>query len=270
MIIGYWSEKPGKGSTTYNMIASAIAMSMECDKNIIVAQAKCDYNKVDYAFVPYVNDGLIKEDYGYYNYSGMDALLNKLENDFKKENLIKNETVRVGDSNLFYIPSTRTSLIGRGGVFEQRFSGVISKFIDEMKELDEIVFVELSNGFEFVTGDILNNLDILVINISQDNKALENIRDNHLLIEKSCFIVGKYDDFSEFSVKDICRKYKIPEQRIGLIPYNVRFKDSFSNGKCKMYFDRNFNCEKGEEEYYFIKNARNVAKMLMLKEGTFE
>ena len=80
MIIGFWSEKPGKGSVTYNLLASGLAISERCKSDVVLIQGKVDYNRLEYAFMPYAEENILKEDYGYYSYGGMDVILNKLEN----------------------------------------------------------------------------------------------------------------------------------------------------------------------------------------------
>lgn len=260
MIIGFWSEQSGKGAVTYNMIATGIGMSMKLNKNVILVQAKTDYNRLDYAFVPYSGENIMKEDYGYYNFAGIDSVLNRMENGFYDNELLYDELICVRNTNLYYLPSTRK---GIGELFNSKITKMFSTYMDSIKNTKDIILVELCNGFEYITKEFLNNFDVLAINISQDNKALEDIRSNNMIMEKSIFVIGRYDEGSEFNLKNISRRYRIREDCIGVIPYNVRYKDSVCQGKCKEFFDRHFNTGKEDEEYIFMNYVKNTADIII-------
>lgn len=262
MIIGFWSEQPGKGSVTYNMIASGICMSMNYKNNVILMQAKADYNRLDYAFVPYSGESILKEDYGYYSFGGIDSVLNRMENGVYNNTFLYNEIVRVRNSNLYYLPSTRK---GVGELFNSKISRIFSDYIDNMKKIEDIILVELCNGFGHISKEFLNSLDVLVVNISQDNKALEDIRNNNMIMEKSVFVIGRYDDSSQFNLRNISRKYGIHEEYMGVIPYNVKYKDSVCQGKCREFFERHFNGGREDEEYMFMRCVKSTTDIIMKK-----
>lgn len=261
MIIGFWSEQPGNGSVTYNMLASGISMSMNYKKNVILMQAKTDYNRLDYAFVPYLGESVFKEDYGYYNFGGIDSVLNRMENGVYNSSILYDEIVRVNNSNLYYLPSTR---IG-GELFDSRVSRTLLNYLEKMKQTEDIILVELCSGFEHISKELLNSFDVLTINISQDNKALEDIRNNNMIMEKSIFIIGRYDDCSQFNLRNISRKYGIYQENMGVIPYNIRFKDSVCQGKCMEFFERHFNVGKEDDEYMFMRCVKNTVEIIMKK-----
>lgn len=262
MIIGFWSENPGKGSVTYNMLASGLFISSKYRNKVILMQGKADYNKIDYAFVPYSEESAMKECSGYYNYGGIDLILDKLENNEYSNRELRNEIVRVRNSNLYYLPSSR---ISSQDVFNKRFSRVYDRYIENMRSMEELIMLELSNGFEYVSKNVLERLDLLVINISQDNKALEGIRDSRSLMEKSFFIIGRYDDSSEFNIRNIGRRYGIDESALGAIPYSVRFKDAVCMGKSKEFFERHINANRNDEAYVFMRYLKNTSEMIMKK-----
>lgn len=260
MIIGFWSEKPGKGSVTYNMLASGLSISSKCRNNVILMQGKADYNRIDYAFVPYSEYNLMREDNGNYNAGGVDLILNKLENHVYSNRELQKEIVRVRDSNLYYLPSSRISC---HELFDKRFSKVYETYLENMRSMKELIMLELSNGFRYVTKEVLVSLDLLIINISQDNKALEEIKNNRALMEKSLFIIGRYDDSSEFNMRNIGRRYGIDESALGAVPYSVRFKDAVCMGKSKEFFERHIHADRNDDEYIFMKYLNNTSEMIL-------
>ena len=135
MIIGFWSEKPGRGSSTYNMIAAGLGVSEKCDKRVILMQGKHDYNRIEYAFTPYDDESVMKEDYGYYNYGGMDSIINKLENDILTEKEFNKEIIAIRNTNLCYILSGK----GRNNPeFQGRFIKCYDKYIEFLKNSSDI------------------------------------------------------------------------------------------------------------------------------------
>lgn len=261
MTIGYWSEKSGMG-VTYNMIATALSMSALSDRRFILMQGKHDNNRVDYAFTPYMEENMMKEDFGYYDYCGIDTIINKLENNILNIDDIMREIVRVKNSNLYYLPATR---MNNKHVFDRRFLRVSEGYIERLRALRDgtVVLLELNSGLENISGNILNCIDLLVINIVQENNALGRIRDNMAVMEKSLFIVGKYDDKSEFNIRNIYRRYHIDETAIGAVPYNVKFKDSVCLGRCREFFERNTRVRRENENYTFMKYLGSTAEMIM-------
>ena len=127
MIIGFWSEKPGRGSSTYNMIAAGLGFSERCNKRVILMQGKHDYNRIEYAFTPYDDESVMKEDYGYYNYGGMDSIISKLENNILTEKEFNKEIIAIRNTNLCYILSGK----GRNNTeFQSRFLKCYDKYIE--------------------------------------------------------------------------------------------------------------------------------------------
>lgn len=238
MIIGFWSELPEKGSVTYNMIASAVSISYQCDRRIILIQGKYDENRIDYAFTPYMEENMIREEYGYYSYGGIDSMINKFENNRFDEHDLEKELVRIQNSNLYYLPSTRKK---EKGLFDRKFRRISSQMLRTFQKFcgDRLLFIDLGSGWEDFDGDLLTYLDLLVVNIPQENIALRGIRENTGLMERAVFIIGRYDDRSEFNVRNIYRKYRIDQRAIGVVPYNIQYRDAVVMGKTKDFFDRN-------------------------------
>ena len=260
MIIGFWSEKPGKGSVTYNLLASGLAISERCKSDVVLIQGKVDYNRLEYAFMPYAEENILKEDYGYYSYGGMDVILNKLENQVYSDRELLNEIVRVHNSNLYYLPTSRS---GCQDVFHKRLSKVYDRYIESLHNMKAVVLMEFTNGFEYVTKEMLDGLDLLVINISQDNKALEEIKNYRSLMEKAVFVIGRYDDSSEFNIRNISRHYGIDYHAIGAVPYNIRFKDAVCMGKSKEFYERNKSASKNDDSYAFMKHLSATSDMII-------
>ncbi len=260
MIIGFWSEKPGRGSSTYNMIAAGLGLSSMCRKKIVFMQGKMDYNRIEYAFTPYDDESMFKEDYGYYNYGGIDSVISKIENGLLNEKEFNQEIIRIRKTNLFYIPSSR---MNGDDNFEKKFMNIFDKYADFLKAINDINMIELNNNLEYLSDEKVDKMDLLVINLPQDIKSLHGIIGRRKIMEKALFIVGNYDVNSENNIGNIRRKYGIEEKSICAVPYNVKFKDAVCGGRCQEYFERHSELRKNDSEYEFMKYVDNVSRLIM-------
>ncbi len=260
MIIGFWSEKPGRGSSTYNMIAAGLGISERYNKRVILMQGKHDYNRIEYAFTPYDDESVMKEDYGYYNYGGMDSIISKLENNILTEKEFNKEIIAIRNTNLCYILSGK----GRNNTeFQSRFLKCYDKYIEFLKNSNDICMIELDNNLQYVNSEKFNKFDVFIVNLPQDIKSLHKIVKNKDVMNKALFIVGNYDVNSEYNLNNIRRKYGIDEKRICAIPYSVKFRDAVCSGRSQEFYERHMEKKKGDSEYEFIRAIECMAKLIM-------
>lgn len=258
LIIGYWSKKAGRGYATYNMIASGMSVASKCKRNVVLIQGKNDYNRIEYAFSSYEEKGFVKEDYGYYNIGGVENVVRKLENGIFSIREYESEIVRVKDTNLYYIPVGECK---GNDMLYKNFKESFCKLADFARSVEDIFFVELYNGTTGISREILENLDLLVINESQDSKDFGSFE--YGIEDKIVYLVGGYDMNSCISLDDIRRKYRIKKGRIGVIPYDIRYKDAMFNGKCMEFFERHRNISREDMEYSFMRYLDMVSDMII-------
>lgn len=260
MIIGFWSEQAGRGYSTYNMLATAISLSSKIRNNVALMQGKRDYNRIEYAFVPYEENDILKEDYGYYNYKGMDTVINKMEAGILDEANYMNELIRIQKSNLYYLRSGIS--VDTDGVYG-RFSKIFDNYMRFLKVSNIVNFIELSSGFEEINEERLKVFDALVVNISQDGKGLKKILANEWIKDNAFFVVGCYDSDSEYNLNNLQRKYSLNNERLGMLPYSIKFRDAVCSGRCVEFYDRHKEDKREDGEYELIKCMNNISDMLI-------
>lgn len=264
MIIGFWSEGAGRGSVTYNMLASAMGLSSKIRNNVVLMQGKKDYNRIEYAFTPYDGEGMLKEDYGYYSYGGMDAVINKLATGSLDENSYTKELVRINKSNLYYLRTGAS--VGNEG-FYKHITNAFEEYIRFLKASNSINFIELASGFEGISGESLKIFDVFVVNLSQDGKELRSVLNNRWIKDNAVFIVGSYDSESEYNINNLQREYSLPSDRVGILPYSIKFRDAVCAGKCIEFFDRHKEDKREDSEYELIKNINCISDILLKRCG---
>ena len=58
------------------------------------------------------------------------------------------------------------------------------------------------------------------------------------------------------------RKYQIPKDKIAVIPYNVQFKDAVMSGDLIAFLNKNYECGRKSENYYFMKEVKKATAMI--------
>lgn len=260
MIIGFWSERAGIGSTTSNMIITGVMASKGTDREVILVQGKYDTLKLDYAFSPNIRNDILKEDFGYYNHPGIDDVLEKHMNDLYTQKDFDENLISVNQSNLLYMPG---SIRNNPDLFRQKFQCVSQRFLEALKGLDKLIFIELDSGMEGLGRHMLNLLDLIVINIGQGRTSLYDLKKQPEFTEKSLFLMGRYDSNSKYNVKNLIRRYHIDQESVAVIPYSVKYQDSVNEGKTMEFVDRNYQCLKHEEDFSFFKEAEKASKMIL-------
>lgn len=260
MIVGFWSERPGVGCTTSNMIIAGSMVAMEGTKEVTLIQGKHDSWKLDYAFLPKVRNDIICEDYGYYNHPGIDDVLEKHLNHLYTQKDFYENVIRVNHSNLYYLPA---SIRNSPELFGKKMATVSKSFMKGLRELDKLIFMEIDSGFGALSREFLEKVDMVVVNIGQSSKSIMEIIQNPYLMAKSVFLVGRYDSNSRYNVRNLIRKYGIDEACIGVIPYNVKYQDSIQEGRTMEFIDRNYRCERYDDDYEFFKEVGKATEMIM-------
>lgn len=266
MIIGFWSERAGIGATTSNMVITGVMAAKETKREVVLIQGKYDMLKLDYAFSPNVRNDTFKEDFGYYNHPGIDDVLEKHINNLYTPKDFDENLIRVNESNLSYLPG---SIRNNPELFQQKFKSVSKQFIRALSQMDKLIFIELDSGLNDLNKFILNILDVVVINLEQGGKAVSRITDRQMLMEKSIFLVGRYDSNSRCNVKNLMRRYQIREERIAVIPYSIKYRDSINEGRTMEFVDRNSRCSKYEEDFEFFREAERASGMILERVNDF-
>lgn len=265
MIIGFWSDRAGIGGTTSNMIITGVMAAKGTDREVILVQGKYDILKLDYAFSTNMRNDILKEDFGYYNHPGIDDVLEKHMNNLYTEKDFDENLLCVNQSNLSYMPG---SIRNNPDLFRQKFRCVSQRFLNALKGLDKLIFIELDSGMESLNQHILNILDLVVINLGQGSKSIHGLKHQPVLMEKSLFLVGRYDSNSKYNVRNLIRRYHMNEDSVAVIPYSVKYQDSVNEGKTMEFVDRNYKCLKHDEDFSFFKEAGNASKMILKRVNT--
>jgi len=143
------------------------------------------------------------------------------------------------------IPNRLDMLIGSNmankEIFIKNIGKNITTILNSADDYYDLTFIDLSSTIkDELSKKILKISDVIVVNLSQEEKLLVNFFKNDMKIIRSynkpiIFVIGKYDFESKCSKKYIQTNFKIKEP-VYYIPYHTDFLDSMNNHKVYKFF----------------------------------
>lgn len=134
----------------------------------------------------------------------------------------------------------------------------------------DLVFIDLDNEMNpSIREMILANSDLIVANISQRLTSIDRFmetRENTPILnsKKTLLLIGKYDKFSKYSIKNITR-YMGEKNKVSTIPYNTLFFEACEEAKLP---DLIFNLRKIDEEDingFFLSEVKRTSENIMYR-----
>ena len=127
----------------------------------------------------------------------------------------------------------------------------------------DYVLIDTACGYPLCSQKILEDAEIKVILFPPDRDYIEDFFRSEAEVWKDCFfIVGNYR--SEVSCRpiNISKRYHIPQNHIGMIPYNFSFEQAMKDGSTIAYLSRNMRCSRRSKEYWFFQCAKETVRNL--------
>lgn len=134
----------------------------------------------------------------------------------------------------------------------------------------DLVFIDLDNEMNpSIREMILANSDLIVANISQRLTSIDRFMETRkntpiLNSKKTLLLIGKYDKFSKYSIKNITR-YMREKNKVSTIPYNTLFFEACEEAKLP---DLIFNLRKIDEEDingFFLSEVKRTSENIMYR-----
>lgn len=260
MEVAFWSNIGGKNAVTSNLVGVSIVSALEGRHKSILLENHCQVNNLEMAFVRHKFNLLKEEEQYFYNHVGIDSLMKKIHSQMYSTNMIEQASLQFLNKSIFYIPQSN---FRNKEVFEYEFNQIVQPLLEKMNEFTDAVFIDTAGSNNLSTKTILSQADMVVVNLSQDPQIIDHFFENYSsLISKSVFLLGNYNPNSKFNLKNICKKYQIDRAKIGVIPYNITYKDALIDGEAISFLLRNYRCKREDENYYFMKELKKATKMI--------
>ena len=258
MNISFWSPFRGN-SVTNNVTAISYTVMYLYGLKSIVFQSEYDYNNLEMSFMDCTNLGQVKEEFIYYIYVGIDAVLNNISD--KKEASIKEYAVEVIKDNAFYLPSTKKN---SRVVYEERMNNMISDILNKCNREFEVSFIDNSSGYDTICNKINELSDMVIVNFMDNSKEIDAfMKLNFMDRDRTFYIINNSDNRKGFYKKGFCDKYRVPMNRVYEISQCDRYKEALKNGNAKQFIRRNLNALDEQSNDMFISDIKQIAKMIV-------
>lgn len=132
----------------------------------------------------------------------------------------------------------------------------------EKSQKGQVSFLDCAGQKE--TGGIIQSCDLLALNLSLPCRGLEEAYLKHFLVRKNViFLVGKYYQNRLLELKQLAAWFRIPSQRIGVIPYHPGFREAYENKEILRYLKNPKGKRKSSRDYEFEKCIECAAKAVI-------
>ncbi len=127
----------------------------------------------------------------------------------------------------------------------------------------EHLLIDTACGYGLSSQKILEEADVTVVMFPPCREYIDTFfQSGTSLCKDSFFILGNYLKEESHLTTYLTRRYSIPGERIGVIPYNSGFAQAMKAGDTISYITRHMNCSKRNGEYHWIYNAKKTVKKL--------
>lgn len=134
----------------------------------------------------------------------------------------------------------------------------------------DLVFIDLDNEMNSSIREmILANSDLIVANISQRLTSIDRFMETRektpiLNSKKTLLLIGKYDKFSKYSIKNITR-YMGEKNKVSTIPYNTLFFEACEEAKVPDLFLKIRNVDDEDINGFFLSEVKRTSENIMYR-----
>ncbi len=259
MKIAFWSNAHGKNGVTSNLACISIMEILEQNRKNVLLENHFSINNLETVLNQAMSRNRLNE-YNFYNQKGIEHLIRKIHSGFSLENAVNNSVMTFMEDKMNYLPQ---NYLMNQEVFDYEFNQVVNPMFQLLEQFCDTVYIDTAVGNTLSSKIILEEADLIVVNLSQNLYILDDFFEHYQsLMKKSVFLLGNYTPESKYTRGYIIRKYHIPRDRVATIPYNVRFRDAVSNGSLISFLNNNYQCDRKNENYYFMREVKRAVSMI--------
>lgn len=268
-IITFWSNGKEQTGKTISVVAVATHMAIEHNCKVLVISTGYKDEVLNNCFWKIKKE---KKNMGIFGPNANDAMADGISGLAKMINSNKLDPENITNYAKIVLKDRLEVL--------QSFSGGVAKYDELRKMYPEIinladkyydyVFVDLDKQIGAETEEeILKASDLIVANISQRlnsiNTFMELKKENILLKgNKTLILIGRYDKFSKYNIKNISR-YMKEKNNISTIPYNTLFFEACEEARVVDIFLKMRNLDIEDRNGFFLSEVKRVTDVITYK-----
>lgn len=262
-IITFWSN--GKEETAKTLSVSAVATYIAIEHNYKILVLSTNYNDytLETCYWQQSNESNKKHALGIDN--GIEELARAIMSNKASPEVITNYTKPVLKNHLEVLPSIKTDDYKEYEKLREVYLGILRN----ANRYYDMIFVDLNKGLDLdVTREILEESDLVVVNLVQRLKVINDymaLKEEYSLFRKNniLFLFGRFDKFSKYSKKNICRY--MGEKEVYTIPYSTLFFEASNEGEVTDFFFKFRKIDPNDRNALFIDEVKKVSDRIIYK-----
>lgn len=264
MKIAFWSNASEVCLVSANMAAISVASVIRYPYSVLTMENHLSSNNLGRAFMGRSSVNLLNEvGTNYYDGGGMEGLLRKIYRGDYHKGILKAYVKEIISKHLYYIPQSRVT---HYEIFDYEFNHCIWQLFEMTDKFADICFINTASQQNLSTKTILEEADLIVVNLCQQQKILEDFFLNYSsLLPKAIIILSNYDLNTKLNVKKIASMYDVPMDSIAVIPRNEAYQGAYANGDVVEFISGNYSCQRDNKNYIFLQAVKKSAYMIIKK-----
>lgn len=256
MKIVFWSNVHGQSGTSSNMLATAMMNDLVYGKRSILLQTQFEMNQLE---IPLLSESR-REQIREYNI-GVDRLIQGIRSGMNAKQLLTSSCITLSKQCIDFLPGTHTKY---REIYEQQMKTSFKDIIELSEACYEMVYIDASAGMNEFVEMIFKEADVIIVNLCQNRRVLEDFFTRYDIdYDKMLFVIGNYDSYSEYNLKNLCRRIKpLRKELTYVVPYNIQFRDAMSRASLTEFFLQNIECERHDSNYEFIQELTGLTHAL--------
>ncbi len=259
MKIAFWSPMHGTGATS-GLLATAIALTENCGKKVLVTQNHYDMNNMEKPLLGKIDD---REFFGE---TGLDAIIRH----FKSGNITGEQIVNctIGITDKFHLLAG-TKVCSREAYENSLVRNIVQKVMSLMDKYYDVVLVDTNSGNDPGSFGIMEESDLIVVSMRQNREMIDEFMKNSFFDNRKIFyLFGNYDETSKYSLQNLRHIYrKIRKDNSGGIPHSTGYMDAICDERVMRYMQANFVADGDYYEEDFFKSISEIAKKMLILAG---
>ena len=268
-IITFKSNELKETGQTLSLVAVATQMAIEHSHKILIVSTNFKDQTLENCFweLDRLNKPIIADPKGNVGVdNGIEGLIKILASNKTSTEIVKNYSKTVLRDRLDVLLSPKADDY-------DEYTQTCSHYPDILKVADryyDLIFVDLTSRMrEQEAQDILNISDVIVINLTQKLKSINDmieLRENDEFYQRRniMMLLGRYDAHSKYNVKNITR-YMREKKMLLAIPYNTLYFEACSEGKVIDFFLRLKNVEETDRNRLIANEATRADDAIIYK-----
>lgn len=261
MKIAFWENMYDTGNEIDDMVAIASMMVIKHHKKVILLDNGQKSDSLERTFRGIQRFYYVKEDSNYMiRQHGMDQILNRMHMTSDLRPLLMNSAVEVIQDHLYYVPQSK--VINRLA-YDYELNHEMSRIIHTYEELSDYIMIRTRSGNHLSTKHILEDADLVLVELSQDPRVLQQFFDHYASIRHKALFVFRQYKTTSLSIYKIMNQYHLKKEQIIVITEHSPLLAASLGGYLVSYIKGYYRCTRESEHYRCMRELQRATKLIL-------